>query len=66
MPVGEKVGRGLACLGPVKKLARWLPTPIVFGLLAGLVFDWFVRMFEVSEPSPSSWGAFWSSTSSRV
>ncbi|MDH3307507.1 MAG: benzoate/H(+) symporter BenE family transporter [Acidimicrobiia bacterium] len=32
-------------LGLTKKLIAWLPAPIVFGLLAGAVLPFFIRMF---------------------
>lgn len=39
-------------LGLTEALTRWIPAPIVFGLLAGLVLDFFVRMFDVLEQAP--------------
>lgn len=39
-------------LGLTEALTRWIPAPIVFGLLAGLVLGFFVRMFDVLEQAP--------------
>lgn len=39
-------------LGLTEALTRWIPAPIVFGLLAGLVLSFFVRMFDVLEQAP--------------
>lgn len=55
--VGAAVVAGgmLLVLGPLgitDRLTRWLPPAIVFGLLAGLVFRFFVRMFDILGDAP--------------
>lgn len=61
LPWSELVGAAIVAgvivllvgpLGLTDTLSRWLPAPIVFGLLAGLVFDFFVRMFDLLGESP--------------
>ena len=37
----------LGPLGLTEAMTKWLPAPIVFGLLAGLVLDFFVGMFDL-------------------
>ena len=39
-------------LGLTKKLIAWLPAPIVFGLLAGAVLPFFIRMFTELSDAP--------------
>ena len=39
-------------LGLTKRLIAWLPAPIVFGLLAGAVLPFFVRMFTELSGAP--------------
>lgn len=42
----------LGPLGITEWLTKWVPPAIVFGLLAGLVFRFFVRMFDVLGDAP--------------
>ena len=42
----------LGVLGLVARLARWIPAPVVIGMLAGAVFPFVVRVFTSMDAEP--------------